>query len=221
MLMDSSVASILQDMTNSNRPSHQILSSQSGVLKSGIRNHPTYEVDYNGHIAIGCSTQANDTVARGASAIKIRDNNPMIRFYNASNNNVEYRIQTEGDKFTFVIDGEVPFECSRQGNSFLKHIISNLNLYGWSPQQGVVWSNDSGNHRNLYIDDEGSLRLSGWLNPSNRDGDTILTARNGDTGSRPSLRSNEDIGYQFFDKTLNKPIWWNGTHWVDATGSNV
>lgn len=219
--VDSSVASILQDMTTSNRPIHQALSSVEGVLKSGIRNQPTYEVDYNGHIAIGCSTQANDPVARGAGAIKIRDINPMIRFYNASNNNVEYRIQTEGDKFTFVIDGEVPFECGRNGNSFLKHILTQLNFWGWSPNQGLVWSNDTGQNRNLYVDDEGILRLSAWKTPTNRDGDSILTARNGDTGSRPYLRSNEDVGFQFFDKTLNKPVWWNGSNWVDSTGSIV
>ena len=25
----------------------------------------------------------------------------------------------------------------------------------------------------------------------------------------------------FFDKNLNKPIWWTGTKWVDATGADV
>lgn len=28
-------------------------------------------------------------------------------------------------------------------------------------------------------------------------------------------------GYQYFDKTLKKPIWWNGESWVDATGASV
>lgn len=28
-------------------------------------------------------------------------------------------------------------------------------------------------------------------------------------------------GYYYFDTTLNKPIWWNGSAWVDATGTTV
>ena len=28
-------------------------------------------------------------------------------------------------------------------------------------------------------------------------------------------------GYQYFDTTINKPIWWTGEKWVDATGADV
>ena len=33
------------------------------------------------------------------------------------------------------------------------------------------------------------------------------------TGNRPA---SADIGTQYFDTTLNKPIWWNGSMWVDS-----
>ena len=33
--------------------------------------------------------------------------------------------------------------------------------------------------------------------------------------------TNIGIGYQFFDETNKKPIWWNGSAWVDATGATV
>lgn len=33
--------------------------------------------------------------------------------------------------------------------------------------------------------------------------------------------SNKDIGDEFFDTTLNKPIWWNGTKWVDYNGNDA
>lgn len=29
------------------------------------------------------------------------------------------------------------------------------------------------------------------------------------------------VGYQAFDTTLGYPIWWNGTHWVNASGTSV
>ena len=38
------------------------------------------------------------------------------------------------------------------------------------------------------------------------------------TSNRPA---NPSIGEQFFDKTIGKPIWYNGTAWVDATGATV
>lgn len=41
-------------------------------------------------------------------------------------------------------------------------------------------------------------------------------ANQGPTTSRPT--SNRGVGGAFFDTTLGKPIWWNGTTWVDATG---
>ena len=35
---------------------------------------------------------------------------------------------------------------------------------------------------------------------------------------RPSEKTE---GQQFFDTTINKPIWWTGSKWVDATGADV
>ena len=32
---------------------------------------------------------------------------------------------------------------------------------------------------------------------------------------------NVNKGTSFFDNTVNKPIWWTGTKWVDATGADV
>lgn len=40
----------------------------------------------------------------------------------------------------------------------------------------------------------------------------------GVTSQRPG---NADNGFQFFDVTLRKPIWWNGSSWVDANGATV
>ena len=48
-------------------------------------------------------------------------------------------------------------------------------------------------------------------------------ARIGTTANRPTLTAN-DIGYFYMDTDLDadgKPIWYNGTAWVDATGATV
>jgi len=46
----------------------------------------------------------------------------------------------------------------------------------------------------------------------------IFEGHSGDTASRPA---NVQIGFDYFDIDLNKPIWWSGTTWVDATGTTV
>jgi hypothetical protein len=40
----------------------------------------------------------------------------------------------------------------------------------------------------------------------------------GNTNDRPN---NPKQGFQYFDTTLNKPIWWTGSKWVDSTGATV
>ena len=42
----------------------------------------------------------------------------------------------------------------------------------------------------------------------------------GNTSNRPVLQVS-DSNFQYFDTTLNKPIWWTGSKWVDATGADV
>lgn len=49
--------------------------------------------------------------------------------------------------------------------------------------------------------------------------DGLISGGSSTTAARPTgtIRA----GAQWFDTTLNKPIWWNGTVWVDATGATV
>lgn len=46
----------------------------------------------------------------------------------------------------------------------------------------------------------------------------VVHGNGGDTEYRPT---NISRGYQYYDTTLNKPIWWTGSKWVDATGVDV
>jgi hypothetical protein len=45
-----------------------------------------------------------------------------------------------------------------------------------------------------------------------------LQGAGGASGSRPATPA---LGDQFYDETLLKPVWWNGTVWKDATGTTV
>lgn len=41
---------------------------------------------------------------------------------------------------------------------------------------------------------------------------------NGTTTSRPTTSI---LGQYYFDTTINRPIWWNGTGWIKADGTSA
>lgn len=42
----------------------------------------------------------------------------------------------------------------------------------------------------------------------------------GTSEERPDIKGIElQIGFEYFDIELNKPIWWNGANWVDSEGN--
>jgi len=47
----------------------------------------------------------------------------------------------------------------------------------------------------------------------------LLSLEAGTSTSRPV--SGISIGFTYFDTTLGKPIWWNGSGWKDANGTTV
>lgn len=48
----------------------------------------------------------------------------------------------------------------------------------------------------------------------------VVCTETGPSSSRINLNSNQ-IGFVYFDTSLNKPIYWTGSKWVDATGLDV
>lgn len=42
-----------------------------------------------------------------------------------------------------------------------------------------------------------------------------------DSGTTSNRPTNVLVGFQYFDATINKPIFWDGSKWIDATGATV
>lgn len=40
------------------------------------------------------------------------------------------------------------------------------------------------------------------------------------TSERPVFTNGRNIGYIYFDATINKPVWWNGYEWIDITNTS-
>lgn len=54
-----------------------------------------------------------------------------------------------------------------------------------------------------------------------RDAVNLLLRRVADQGATTERPRAPNIGTQFYDTTLKRPIWWNGTAWTNAAGTVV
>lgn len=62
----------------------------------------------------------------------------------------------------------------------------------------------------VYAKTSGINNSSGWL--------PIQVIKAGTTDNRPAVTT---IGFQYFDSSIGKPIWWAGTNWKDSQGTVV
>ena len=105
----------------------------------------------------------------------------------------------------------------------------------------AVYRNNTQNTNIIFIDNIISAQNTVSGTPKFSDGSYLsappLTSRgnkfinfeyigdgNGNVGTTNYLTNNtgiKEVGEQKFNKTLGKPVWWNGTAWVDATGATV
>lgn len=104
--------------------------------------------------------------------------------------------------------------------------INNLNIYKYNNDIYIAYN--GGNSTNINVFSNHNIDLIG-VNTFTTD--ILPTAQKieisynkiektfGSTSSRPS--NNLYKGFQHFDTTLNKPIWWNGTEWVDSEGNDA
>ena len=97
---------------------------------------------------------------------------------------------------------------------------------------GIMMSEDEEGNPNVAVDLNDftldlDIQLQRWMDnlskqsvsPTLSSGSNTTTPLSGSTSTRPT--NNLENGLQYFDTTLGKPIWWNGTDWVDSTGTTV
>lgn len=68
----------------------------------------------------------------------------------------------------------------------------------------------------------GTLQLANKTKVINLNVDRIVLSGTWfDSGTTSNRPTNVLVGFQYFDTTINKPIFWDGSKWIDATGATV
>ena len=202
------------------------IKNRTATSSASSTNRPNtvYEVGYNGHLAIGCSVY-DETDAAGVGTVKLKDSAPSIRMYDTAypTHIAMYRLQN--DKLQTVANGVVRSEYLNNGYHEYSYPIRIKKIA--DSHGGLIFSSDyaNGSDMHLFAGSNGYLKL----NRSNVDtaqttdaGYVIQQCASGATADRPTSRLTNDwqtIGFRYFDTTLGKPVFWNGTGWVDATGA--
>lgn len=184
-----------------------------------------FQVGYQGHLAIGCSVY-DETGAAGVGTVKLKDSSPSIRFYDTNYPNNICMIREQNNQLQFLANGTL---CSHYNNNFYHEYKKPLKIDDIVTTGGglILGSTAfSGSDYHIFVDANGILRINRTASgtPQTAEaGYSIQINKSGASSSRPTGLSNDwqSIGTMYFDTTLGKPIFWNGTGWVDANGTSV
>lgn len=113
---------------------------------------------------------------------------------------------SQGWKLSALATTSIAFQAIIQGDTAGRYVVLADGTVAWGPGNA---SRDT----NLYRSAAGVLRTDGTLL-----GNTAVATGGGATGARPASPVQFSMWY---DTTLGKPIWWNGSAWKDATGATV
>ncbi len=123
-------------------------------------------------------------------------------------------------------DSSIIFKNSSQGIRWTKDTDGGaiyMNINGDTSDNRMVFeTNDNGNEYFEWVHRYMGDTITNWMTLKSGiltvDGKQV-NSNSGISSARPSNPKLGDAPY--FDTTINKPIWWNGTGWVDANGTNV
>lgn len=107
---------------------------------------------------------------------------------------------------------------SRITGNTIKNCDASFNSIDATSVSGVFSNNKSEDSGRLVV--VFSSPLKSVIANNNDNINFINYPTKGTTVNRPTLSVSYN-GFQYYDITLNKPIWWNGSSWVDSTGTTV
>lgn len=181
------------------------------AINSDRNDEHILDISSDGRIAIGCGTDASDESVPGIGAIKVYKSVPTISIKDAETGKI-LQLYLSGNNLNVSYDGTTILVGNNADGYKMPVVKKGVN-------QGIVFKNAQ-----IYTTADNKLAGSWfpWLNNESI-GHLIQLAMAGTTDDRPKNLGDSDLyrGFMFFDRTLGKPIWWNGSSWRDATGTGV
>lgn len=198
--------------------------SQKGTefIQNGITNVGTVTTD-NTLAAVIMSNfhEARQPSANSVYYDTIYDNVRAIKFYggNGGKSGLVCRITTSLGDLTEVFDtgNFVPFSSRTAGDNPSSVAANGISVSSSSTINADNRGSWQMANRNYYGMSY-RMKLNGGTWSTWRG---IHDNRSGTTAQRSTVSPSPEIGQNYFDTTLGKPIWFNGTNWVDATGTTV
>lgn len=195
--------------------------TKENVTKASANNR-VYEINKNGHLAIGCQAKNTDE-AKGGYTVKLRDN---------ENDGCTIGLYTENNPSPFLIrfkDGIL--NLFNRGFSILN--IASKGITGVVNFVGSLGANGNGMHietsvkSDVYLDKSGRMRLfsrplttNSFSEYSGYEFANFVPVAN---ANLPDLSVTQvgdfNTGATRFDTTNNKPVWWDGSRWLFADGT--
>lgn len=181
------------------------------AINSDTGNENILDISHDGRIAIGCGTDASDKNVQGIGVLKVYKSAPFISIKDSDTGKL-FQIYLSGSNLNISYDGKDILVGNNTDGYKMPLLKAGVN-------KGIVFKNAQ-----IYTTSDGLLAgayFSYLGNESN--GHMIQLAIAGNTNDRPKNLGDSDLyrGFMFFDRTLGKPIWWNGSSWRDATGAGV
>ena len=116
---------------------------------------------------------------------------------------------TGSREFTFEYKLEF-FDELPLGKLIPQSYVSNINNLPSVGENGTAQLFNLQNGTKIYIE---NLKTNAVWNGA----DWEIGASIGESSSRPNIMSGSSIGSRYFDTSLNKPVYWTGTAWVDPS----
>lgn len=173
-----------------------------------------------------CSILVNNDDGNGNRNSNANSYSADNHFNNCVFNRVlNYCVKTDYSSLNWLFNNCNVYSNYGYGNQSLTNSIANLISSKTENNRGlkVDTQYQFENIKNSSLVSKNSLYLSSnilkWRNNSNSQGDSVALILKGTSSNRPTT---PEIGTQYFDTTLNKPIWFNqNSQWIDSAGTIV
>lgn len=197
---------------------NRLLISPTGNVGIGLWSAKDYQLEVANNLRVLANTDESDASAAYPMVILENEKLKQVKSFKIN--------QTTGDLEVLANDRlTVLVSISETGDIQSKRDMRVLNVLRFKKSNRFITTNSFNNEDAFYISNNAGNTYTARISDANgielnKNGEyrKVQPIYSGATAQRPT---DAVIGFQFFDTSINKPIWYNGTGWVDANGNII